>query len=246
MRRTEDFEVTRDGQVIVFPSSLSLTGFTNNGKRLIYRYDEPADSLVCASCAPTGARSENDASLPHDGWGLSDDGRVFFTTADPLDPRDLNGGNLDVYEWSPATGPALISTGISPFDSRLLSVTRNGTDVAFFTHDVLTAGDRNGNLTKIYDAREKGGFYVQQVAPPCKASDECHGPGTQSAGPPDIGTYKGVGGQATTPSASPRRCRAGQVKRRGRCVKRHQRRRGKHQKQQHRAPDPPQWLEERR
>jgi hypothetical protein len=155
---------------------------------------------------------------------LAADGSVFFTTADPLNLRDLNGGKTDVYQWS-GEEPKLISTGISPFDSRLLSVGEDRRDVYFFTHDVLAAQDRNGNLVKIYDAREGGGFYVQPTPPVCKASDECHGPGTQPPPPPDIGTYKGTGGQATHTPPKRIRCRGNRIKRRGRCVKKPNRRR---------------------
>ena len=38
----------------------------------------------------------------------------------------------------------LISAGTSPFDSRLLSASANGTDVYFFTRDTLAPQDENG------------------------------------------------------------------------------------------------------
>ena len=227
---TEDFQITPSGDIAVFGSREPVTGYPTNGHFAVYRYSAPGQSLDCASCAPTGARSESDAVLPHEGGGLSNDGRVFFTTADPLNLRDLNGGKTDVYEWK-GSGPKLVSTGTSEFDSGLLSVTRDGKDVAFFTHDVLVDQDHNGNLVKVYDARQDGGFYVQLKEPPCRASDECHGPGTQAPPPPDIGTYRGDGGQAEAkpPKRKPR-CRGNKVRRHGVCVgeRKHKRRQKKH------------------
>ena len=49
---------------------------------------------------------------------------------------------------------------------------------------------------KIYDARDDGGFFILPAPPPCAASDECHGPGTPVAPPPQIGSYVGAGGNA--------------------------------------------------
>jgi hypothetical protein len=216
-RYTADFQISPTGRFAVFASRSPITGYATDGHREIYRYDSTGQGLTCASCAVTGARAENDASLPEAGGALTEDGRVFFTTVDPLNLRDLN-AKADVYEAG-SGGAKLVTTGVSEFDSSLLSASADGRDVFFFTHDVLVSGDHNGNLVKIYDARAGGGFYVPQALPPCKASDECHGPGTQSPPPPDIGTYKGVGGQEPPPAAKAKHCKRGQVRRHGRCVK---------------------------
>jgi hypothetical protein len=214
-RHTADFQLTPSGRFAVFTSRRPITGYPTGGYLEVYRYDADSEELTCASCASTGAQAESDATLPRAGGALSDDGRVFFTSRNPLNLRDLN-GRSDVYQTS-TQGPKLVSTGVSAFDSALLSASRDGKDVYFFTHDVLVPQDANGNLVKIYDARQGGGFYVPQTLPPCKASDECHGPGTQAPASPDIGTYKGVGGQT---SPKPAACKRKQVRRRGRCVRR--------------------------
>ncbi len=73
---------------------------------------------------------------------------------------------------------------------------------------------------KIYDARENGGFLVVPPLPLCAATDECHGPGTPVAPPPQIGTFKGEGGNV-------KRCRKGFVKKNGKCVKKKKARRGR-------------------
>jgi hypothetical protein len=67
---------------------------------------------------------------------------------------------------------------------------------------------------KIYDARENGGFLQIPPLPLCAAKDECHGPSTQPAPPPQIGTFKGEGG-----NAKPKKCKKPKVKRHGKCVK---------------------------
>ena len=110
-----------------------------------------------------------------------------------------------MYEWEPqglgtceATGGciSLISAGTSPFDSRLLSASANGTDVYFFTRDTLAPQDENGPAMKIYDARENGGFFVIPPRQPCQASDECHGPSSPTPPPPVIRTVTGSGGNS--------------------------------------------------
>jgi hypothetical protein len=126
------------------------------------------------------------------GLSLSEDGRVFFNSSDPLLASDLN-GRQDAFEWEDGElGP--ISSGTSPIDSSLLTINTSGRDAYFFTRESLVPQDENGNSVKIYDARSLGGFPFDPRPEPCKASDECHGPGTIAAPPPDIGTYEGTGG----------------------------------------------------
>ena len=57
-------------------------------------------------------------------------------------PCETNGGCVQ-----------LISTGASPFASKLFGISANGTDAYFFTRDKLVEEDENGNNVKIYDAR---------------------------------------------------------------------------------------------
>ena len=56
--------------------------------------------LACVSCNPTGAPSAGEASLASNGLSLTDDGRVFFNTTDPLVGADTD-EKQDVYEWEP-------------------------------------------------------------------------------------------------------------------------------------------------
>ncbi len=123
--------VTPDGEVLVFMSRASLTGYDStdlaSGERNyeVFRYDAQADSLACVSCNPTGARPSGRPLLsenkPIAFWGaaqiptwssqfypsrvLSASGdRVFFESTDALALRDTN-GKRDVYQWElPGSG----------------------------------------------------------------------------------------------------------------------------------------------
>jgi hypothetical protein len=210
VRNTADFQVTANGEDAVFRSTLPLTGLDSNGASEVFRYDSSSDSLDCVSCNPN-VEPSGDATLASNGQSVTGDGRVFITTPDQLVLADSN-GRRDVYEWENGS-PQLISSGTSPFDSGLLSVSNDGMDAYFFTHDSLAPQDLNGPLTKIYDARSEGGFFVVPPPPPCVASDECHGPGTSAPAPPSVGTLAG------TPANVISCKKKGFVKKHGRCVK---------------------------
>jgi hypothetical protein len=215
-----DFQVSPSGHFAAFGSATPITGFDSFGHLEIYRYDAGAGLLDCASCAPTNAQATKDASLPAQGNGLASDGRVFFNSSEPLVLRDTN-GNGDPYEWKDDK-VYLLSSGTSPFDSSLLSVSADGTDAYFFTREKLAPGDQNGSLVRVYDAREGGGFFHIPDPPPCAASDECHGPGSQAPVPPGIGS---LGATAGNVSASGRpSCKRGFARKGRKCVKRHKRR----------------------
>jgi hypothetical protein len=229
-----DFQITSDSRYAAFASVVPLKpGYDNGGRYEVYRYQDGNGELVCASCDPTGSQASTDSVLPPSGLGLLQDGRLFFNTGESLTLADAN-GKLDAYEWSPkrdvvggckADGGCqqLISTGTSAHAEGLLGVSSSGRDAFFFTRDVLVPEDKNGQAMKIYDAREEGGFFVIPPPPPCAASDECHGPGTQAQAPPQIGTFRGTGGQA--PQHRSHRCKKGQKRKHGHCVRKHRHRR---------------------
>jgi hypothetical protein len=220
-----DFQVTPDGHYAAFTSVRPLTGHDSGGHLDVYRYDVGGDALACVSCSPTKARSSGDATLASHGLSLADDGRVFFTTTEALVLRDTDSVK-DAYEWS-AGQTQLISTGISQFDSGLLSASADGKDVFFFTRDRLSPEDQNGSTMRIYDAREEGGRFAIPDPPQCAASDECHGPGSETPLRAGIASLAGTGGNFPAKKVrKPRRCRKGSVKKRGRCVKKKTSRRG--------------------
>jgi hypothetical protein len=221
-RFTEDLQVTPDGAFAVFGSSSSLTDFHQFGHSALFRYARGADQLDCVSCPMTGAGLVTNTFLSQYGLNLTDDGRVFYTTAEQLVLRDT-AGKLDVYEWNEGQ-IELISTGISPNDSGLVTASASGVDVFFATRESLSPDDRNGGTLKIYDAREDGGFYAPPSPVPCQASDECHGRGTVAAPPPPIGSFRGTGGNSK-PAKRKARCKRGQVRKRNRCVRKTKRKR---------------------
>ena len=186
-RHSGDFQVNRSGENVVFTSTLQLTSYENVDRREVIRYDAGSNKIDCPSCNPTGEPADGDASLASDGRSLTDDGRVFFDSTEGLVDRDLN-GLKDAYEWTEGEGVDLISTGNGPLPSGLLGVSADGIDAYFFTRDTLVTGDENGSKVKIYDARSFGGFPYVPPPVPCKASDECHGPGSQAPPPPEVRT----------------------------------------------------------
>jgi hypothetical protein len=214
-RHTGDFQITPSGADAVFRSTIPYTGYLNGRFEEVFRYDGPSAALGCASCNPTNVRANTGATLAQNGLSLTDDGRVFFGTAEPLVPRDLD-QKEDVYEWENGS-PNLVSTGLSPYNSSLLTASSHGTDVYFFTRDTLAPQDTNGSLVKVYDARENGGFPYTPPPVSCKASDECHGPSTQPGAAPPINTLAGTGGNEAQKAAVT--CKKGQVKKNGKCVK---------------------------
>jgi hypothetical protein len=216
-----DFQVTPNGNFAAFASASSLTGYPNFGHLAIYRYDLLAEQLDCASCGMTGAYLKSDTPLSRFGSNLADDGRVFFTSDEPLALRD-SGTTADVYEWT-GGDPRLISSGRSAADSGLVTVSSDGVNAFFFTRDVMVPEDRNGNAVKIYDARQGGGFEQVPQAVPCQASDECHGPGTVAPVAASIPTFNGTGGNLTNhQKKKPRKHRKHRHKKRH--VKNHHRR----------------------
>jgi hypothetical protein len=204
---------------------------------VLYRYDA-VDGLTCVSCPTSGFPSAGDSSLAIDGLSLTDDGRVFFDSADALVAADTD-AKQDVYEWEPqgsgnceessasfvkgeAACLALTSAGTSTFDSGLLSADADAKDAYFFTRDGLAAQDENGPTMKIYDAREEGGFFHEFPPVVCKASDECHGAASPAPGPLKIGSGTVT---TTTTSQEPKPCKRGFVRRHGKCARKHKPRR---------------------
>jgi hypothetical protein len=229
-RHLNDFQATSDGRFAAFSSTLPLPGFTNRGHSEIYRYDASANELDCASCPPTNGAPGTDTVLSSNGLNLVNDGEVFFTTSEPLVLRDSN-DRRDAYEWK-IGDVQLISTGTSAFDSTLLGASADGTDVYFFTRDTLVPEDQNGTLTKIYDARAEGGFPYVPPPVPCRASDECHGAGSQAPDPATINTISGSSGNQIA-AAPP--CRHGQVRKHGKCVgHKHRTHHRRHREKRHR------------
>ena len=212
-------QVSPDGRYIAFITTTQLTSYDNEGYAEMYRYDANTRNIVCASCRPDGQPPTSDVLGSYTGRFLTDDGRVFLTTNEEIDPRDTNtskdifsGKTLgaDIYEYSGGV-PKLISTGTGQQAGGLgltaeawpglLGASADGTDVFFLWTEPLTGQDTNGlNNYRVYDARTGGGFLFNPPAPPCAAADECHDVPSQPAGDLASGTGAplGSGGNAQT------------------------------------------------
>jgi hypothetical protein len=228
--------VSENGAAVVFMTSQQLPGGFNSGTGLeqIYRYDAPVNTITCVSCPPAGVTPTSNAEMSvlksHevddvgkyvvDERGVSSDGeRIFFDTADPLVPQDVNTGSYvvnntngkvepqgrDVYEWENGT-VYLISSGKSPENSYFLDSSEDGNDVFFATAEGLVPGDTDGAYD-VYDARvPHPGDNPPPAAVPCEGS-VCQGPPNVPSplAPPASATFSGPGDAA--PAAEP-----GQVK----------------------------------
>jgi hypothetical protein len=151
---------------------------------------------------------------------LSNDGRLFFNSADALVPTDTN-GQVDVYEYSPAgvgscsasgvtysprSGGCvnLLSSGTASEESAFLDASESGDDIFFLTAARLASKDYDSSYD-VYDAHLCGSevpcIAEPSTASPCTTSDSCReAPGTQPAtfGPPSSATFSGAGNLAPT------------------------------------------------
>jgi hypothetical protein len=261
--------VSADGNTVIFMSARPLTG-NKAGSCIygscmqLYRYSMTGESLVCVSCNPTEAGAPlfgaelypafsptvipgnppnstaglPSASLPRN---LSTSGtRVFFQSAEPLLPEDVNGADpgknctnqrtcVDVYEWEAVgTGSCqtpnqaggclyLLSSGESGRSSFFLNASADGSSTFVLTSSALVPLDED-ELGDVYDARVNGGLAAQHAVArgPCNSPEGCKGGGSSSApAPASEGTssFQGPG------NIKPKTCKKGLVLKHGKCVK---------------------------
>jgi len=239
--------VSPDGRYLLFTSDRPpVAGGYDHGAcqvffgcREVYVYRADSNTVVCASCNPSRAAATVDAIVSADAFtggaaftsyqnrAVTDDGKVFFSTAEALLPEDTN-GKSDAYEFDADTGAlSLISTGKSPGDSFFLDASASGRDVFFTTRERLVGWDRD-DAYDLYDARTGGGLPEPPPTPPACSGGTCQGSlaTPPSASAPASAGFHGAGNarSALTRRAHKRACRRGFVKRkvRGkrRCVKR--------------------------
>lgn len=123
---------------------------------------------------------------------LSNSGRLFFDSADPLVPlavptreeavggEKLTVGVENVYEYEPSSiggcgteggCVSLISSGTSRHESAFLDASQNGDDVFFLTAAQLAPQDEDTNFD-VYDARVCGASCPAAPEPPAKPCEE--------------------------------------------------------------------------
>ena len=208
-------QVSPDGDKAAFLTASPMTSYDNDGYLQMYAYDADSGEIQCVSCMPNGSPPGSHVEASQNGYFMTDDGRSFFSTKDPLVAQDTN-GIRDVYEYVDGS-PRLISAGTGAVTAEngpeydflytgrslpgLTGVSRDGRDVYFATFDVLVGQDNNGNQLKFYNARTNGGFPYVPPVPPCAAADECHGVGSSAVQDPITGTQQsfGDGGNMVAP-----------------------------------------------
>ncbi len=225
------FEVTPSDSHAAFLTTTQLTSYDNAGHIEMYSFAPSSGEIICDSCRPDGEAPTDDVVASQDGRFITNDGRVFFSTGDPLVAQDTNEA-IDVYEYvdgrpqliTPGTGTATAGSGEHNVSgdaehAGLVGVSNDGTDVYFDTFDTLTSEDHNGNFLKFYDARVNGGFAQPTPVPPCKAAEECHGAGGSAPALPTQGTAAAIsGGNAKQKTAAKHKHKA---KKHKKAAKRH-------------------------
>jgi hypothetical protein len=233
-RRTA--EASPSGRWLAFLSVAPLTGYDNVGPACrynpnfkkwvegacseVYLYDSASGKLACASCDRSGLAPLGPSYLPllqeappgfdHVRY-LTDQGRLYFDSADSLSPFDSNDGVEDVYQFEPAAVGGceraegcvnLISSGRGAYDSNFVSADATGANAFFTTRDRLVAVDHDG-LMDLYDARKGGGIASQSEV---GQNTECHGeacqPPANGSGDPALASlsFEGLGDVFVSPA----------------------------------------------
>jgi hypothetical protein len=244
--------IVPSGTFYAFDSTKRLTSYDNTDANTgasdpeIYLYDAATNSLVCASCNPSGEAPTSGTAMTPAPWGaevphyLAEHGRVFFETPEALLPTDSN-GQADVYEYKPSgvgvggcgeTGGCLylISTGTGLHPSKFIDASASGDDVFLLDEQALTPQSNAQEARTIYDARVDGGFPSPSSPPPCTTPEACRSASASQPaifGAPASQTFEGAGNLAPPTAAKvtpkrktkPKKCAKGHVKRKSRCVK---------------------------
>jgi hypothetical protein len=225
------------GRFLAFISQAPLTGDDNVGPcesdhaggfvdapcPEAFLYDSATGELSCPSCSPSGAAPLGWAVLRRGVAGarphyLTDSGRLYFDSQDSLSPLDTNEGIEDVYQFEPEGEGScereggcvsLLSAGHESVDSNFLAMDETGKNVFFTSRDRLVAADKD-DLVDLYDAREKGGFPPESEPPP---------PNPPLQIPPFEPTPASPGLVDPGNVDSAPRCKKGQVRRKGKCVR---------------------------
>jgi hypothetical protein len=203
-------QVSPDGAHMAFVTKQQVTGYSNEGFAEMYIWDPVGGDITCVSCNSNGGAPVGGTKASTSELFMANDGRTFFYSPNALVSQDTD-NIYDVYEYVDGR-PQLISSGTGSHDVRIISnggttfreatflgVSADGVNVFFSTYETLVGQDLNGDFLKVYDARTGGGFPFIPINAPCTAADECHGPGSSTPAPPQLGSTanSGNGGNAT-------------------------------------------------
>jgi NHL repeat len=226
-----------NGEFQVIASSQRLTGYDNTDANTgkpdgeIYLYSAATNTVVCASCNPSGQRPTGggaglETRAPRN---VSDNGQVFFDSSEALLPADTN-GKLDVYEFEPdgagnCADPggclSLLSTGTGSLETFFIEASPSGNDVFLREYQKLVPRDTQEEAQAIYDVRADGGIPAPPPPPACTTAEACRtAPAPQPSifGAPASQTFSGVG-NLTPPAPAVTKCKKGYVKKKSKCVR---------------------------
>lgn len=209
--------VSPSGEYAAFESSQPLTGYGecgSSGCEEIFLYHATSGELNCVSCPGRGVPSSTGGRIAGPSgqlWyggpntlprSLTDEGQVFFESAQPLVSQATNGA-VNVYEYENGE-VGLISSGTSEGNSQFLDASASGQDVFFATGQGLVAADTD-NAFSVYDARVDGGFAAGPgeagQAGPCESADACKPPLSEPPAEafPASAAFSGVGNLTPPP-----------------------------------------------
>jgi hypothetical protein len=230
--------VTRDGRYLLFESTSSIDGAPNGNKLALYEYDHATGDVSCASCRADGTPNEFAANLDKHtfAWptccvvprNISDDGKVFFGSADRLLPGDENSA-LDVYMYDRGS-LYLMSTGKSSGNSYIVENTDDGSDVFIVTRQGITSQDRDPGELDVYDVRVDGGFLDPPPVVPCEI-ESCRSGVSQAPPPAAPVTPKFIGANNKQSSRNQGRQRRNKHKHHKKHHKHHKKQGKKHRQQ---------------
>jgi hypothetical protein len=212
-------QVSPDGDHSAFVTSSKLTSYDNNGFEEMYSFEPETGHILCSSCKPNGEPPHAHVTASKAGLFMSNDGRTFFETTDPLVSQDTN-KEQDVYEFVDGR-PQLITSGTGTHsvsiiefggsgnvaEEGLAGVSADGVNVYFSAREELVAQDKNGAFLVFYDARIGGGFAYEPPLAPCEAADECHGEGSSAPATPKVASDADLGGRGNAPNPVKHRAR---------------------------------------
>jgi hypothetical protein len=221
-----------DGHILLLDSQATLTSEDLDGGHAdVYRYDSEAGTLQCVTCGSGEANSgpfyvevnpnvDNPPSsnFAEKGRWVSEDGQtVAFVTDAPLQEGDED-GLVNPYIWRAGQIAKLPADVFKP-PQQLPIVSPGGAEVGFTTSERLLPVDGDG-ARDAYVIRVDGGFPNPVAPTPCNPLSEgaCQGPASVAAAALAAATssFSGPGNQGPAP-----KCRKGQVRKRGGCVKAH-------------------------
>ncbi len=225
-----------EGHVLAFATKAPVTADDEDGGfRDAFRFDAEAETLERISKAPEGGsdngpfevsvnpairkfKEENFNEMPR--WASEDGQLIAFATAEPLLPGDGD-EQINPYVWDEGQLGAVFASLLTVDRIEPPAVAPVGEQFAFATTARLLP--RDGDTAKdVYVAREGGGIPEPLAPPICNPLVEgaCQGP------PPPPPPASSPATTATTAgNVKPTKCKKGQVKRKGKCVKKKQ---GKH------------------